>query len=270
MTPVRVMRCWLSWLAACALALGGCASTVPAPPQLPPCGAGTIGRLSVDGSNAFVNGRQASGGQCVFDGDTVSTGERTSAMLILNQGGGYVQLDQHTDPLFKQGACMLMKILRGRVLFSNMRCQEFEDGFRMAGAAGSLVHIESAERESQVTVIDGRVDMRSPRAATLFRYGEYVATSAGEVQVRQLAPAEAAARIAWTQNYFRQPARAEPGKRSVARTAAAVGIVAAVAVIICRATGSCGRAKREPEPQPQPQRNLPNSEENIGPNQQNR
>lgn len=47
-------------------------------------------------------------------------------MLKLNQGG-YIQLDENTDPLLRQGACLLMKILRGRVVINNLRCQEFED-----------------------------------------------------------------------------------------------------------------------------------------------
>ena len=212
MRPVRLM---LSWLAFCALAFAGCAPIGPpfTGPALPPVRADTIGRLMVEGPNAFINGQQVQGGNYVFDGDTVSTGAATSVKLILNDGGE-IQLDENTDPLFKQGACLLMKILRGRVAFHNMKCQEFEDGLKMAGVAKSYVNILSSERESRVTVIAGEVDMRSPTQATLRSDMQYVATSDGAARVLQLTPEQAAATIAWTRNYFR-PRVAPPERRFV-------------------------------------------------------
>lgn len=202
MRPVRLM---LSWLAFCTLALG-CAPMGPAftGPPLPPVREDTIGRLRVDGINAFINGQRVQGGNYVFDGDTVSTGPATSAKLLLNDGGE-IQLDENTDPLFKKGACLLMKILRGRVAFHNMHCQEFEDGFKMAGVARSYVHIMSTQFGSRVTVIAGEVDMRSPTRATLRSDMQYVATSEGTAQVLQLTPEQAVATVAWTRNFFRPP-----------------------------------------------------------------
>lgn len=220
---MRSLRLLLSGLAFCTLALGGCASTSPpsAEAELPPIRAGTIARLKVDGPNAYLNGQPARSGSYVADGDTVSTGPRTSAMLVLNDGGT-IQLDENTDPLFKQGACLLMKIFRGRVVFHNIRCQEFEDGLKMAGVARSLVHIMSAEEESRVTVIAGEVEMHSPSPAILGADMEYAATREGAVQVSQLTPEETMARIAWTRNYFHQPA-AQPSGGLSPMGAAAVG-----------------------------------------------
>jgi hypothetical protein len=221
---MRFLRAVLSSLALCTLVLGGCASPGAAPtaPALPPIRAGTIARLMVDGPNAFINGRPVQGGSYVLDGDTVSTGSRTSAILVLNQGG-QIQLDENTDPLFKQGACLLMKIFRGRVVFHNINCQEFEDGLKMAGVAHSYVHIMSSENESRVTVIAGEVAMRSPSQATLGRNAEYAATREGAVQVLQLTPEEANARTAWTRNYFQPGAAPAAGGVSPA-AAAAVGV----------------------------------------------
>jgi hypothetical protein len=203
----------LSWLAFCALALGACAPLGPAftEPALPPMRADTVGRLMVDGGNAFINGQRVQGGNYVFDGDTVSTGPATSVKLLLNDNGE-IQLDENTDPLFKQGACLLMRILRGRVAFQNMKCQEFEDGLKMAGVARSYVNIMSSQNESRVTVIAGEVDMRSPTQATLRSDMQYVATSDGAAQVLQLTPEQAVATVAWTRNFFRPPVAPPPDR----------------------------------------------------------
>jgi hypothetical protein len=250
----------LSWLALCTLALGGCAATGPtySEPELPPVREGTIARLRVDGPNAYINRRPVQGVSYVVDGDTVTTGPGTSALLVLNQGGE-IQLDENTDPLFRQGACLLMKILRGRVAFRNLKCQQFEDGLQMAGVAHSYVHIASSESASRVTVIEGQVEMRSPGPATLGKYAEYVATREGAVQVLQLTEAEALARVAWTRNYFRPPA-AQQSTRVSPWGAAAIGV--GLGVILDRMLGRDSSPRQEPpreprneparEPQPEP------------------
>ena len=257
------MRCVLrmpSWPALCLLTLGACASTEPAPtaPALPPIRADTIARLSVDGPNAFINGNRVQGGSYVFDGDTVSTGPGTSAMVLLNQGG-YIQLDENTDPLVKQGACLLLKILHGRVVFNNLNCLQFEDNLNMAGVAHSVVHIMSSEQASRVTVLDGRVEMRSPREATLKRFGEYVATRDGAVEVLQLTEEAATARIAWTQRYFRQAATTRSGGISPAE-AGAIGALIGIFFEIIQGDRSHRErqephpeARRQSQPLPQPQ-----------------
>lgn len=247
---MKAARLMLSWLALCALALGGCATTAPTPtaPALPPIRPDTIARLSVDGPNAYINGRRVPGGSYVFDGDTVSTGPGTSAILILNEGG-YIQLDENTDPLFKQGACLLMKLFRGRLVFSNLKCQQFEDGLNMAGVAHSVVNIASSEQESRVTVIDGQVDISRPTAASLGRYAEYAATREGVVQVLQLTADAATGRIAWTQRYFRPPAARTPGTVSPAGAALIGVFIGGLAEII-------GGSKPTPEP-PRPDDSVP-------------
>lgn len=218
------LRPLLSWLALCTLVLGGCASPELAPPiapELPPLRADTIGRLRVDGPNAFINGHRVQGGNYVLDGDTVSTGPATSAMLVLNDGGE-IQLDQDTDPLFRQAVCLLMKILRGRAALHNTRCQEFEDGVNMAGVARSFIHIESLPDLSRLTVIEGQVEMRRPSPAILGGNAQYVARADGSVEVLQLTPEEAIGTVAWTRNYF-QPRAAAQGQGVSPVAAGAIG-----------------------------------------------
>lgn len=234
----------LSWLAPCvfAFALGGCAVTAPMPaePALPPIRAGTIARLMVDGPNAFINGQRVAHGSYVIDGDTVSTGPATSVRLLLNEGGE-IQLDENTDPLFKKGACLLMRMLRGRAALQNTQCQEFADGVNMAGVARSYIHILSTENDSRVTVIAGEVEMRSPSQAILHRNDEYVATREGAVQVLQLTQAEADARVAWTRNFFRPQARAQSGGMSPGQVGAIGAGIGALLDVITRNRQRAGR-----------------------------
>lgn len=226
MNPVRPM---LFCLAMCALLLGGCASTAPTPtgPVLPPMRAGTIARLVVDGPNAFINSLPAQTGSYIHHGDKVSTGSQTSAMLLLNEGG-FIQLDENTDPLFRQGKCLLLSIVYGRLVFQQPGCTQFTSPPGMEGVVHSMVHVAASEQLSRVTVIEGQVDMLSPAEATLRQYDEYVAPREGPVEVLRLTPEEAAATAAWTRGYFREPVAA-PKRDGItglqATAAAAVALI---------------------------------------------
>lgn len=199
---------------ACALAVGGCATNAPNDPpsfSLPPIREGTIARLAVDGGNAIINGVRVPHGAYVRDGDTVTTGPATSVTVVLNNGAS-IQLDQNTDPLFRlirQGACVLMQIIRGQAaVATGGTCLEFRnERLNTAGVAHSLINIRADESEARVTVIEGEVEMQRPGAAVLHTNDEYVSTVYGAWQVRQLTPADAAAAGAWTRNYFRPVAR---------------------------------------------------------------
>jgi hypothetical protein len=199
---------------ACLLTVGGCATTgAPgsAANDLPPMREDTIDRLAGDGQNAYINGVRAPHGSYVRDGEVVTTGPGTSANLILNSGAS-IQLDQNTDPLFKlirQGACVLMEIIRGQAaVATNDACVEFRnDRLDTAGVAHSVINIHAAEREVRVTVIEGQVQMLRPGDAMVGANQEYVSTEGGRWQVRQITPAEAAGTGVWTRDYFRAAAR---------------------------------------------------------------
>lgn len=199
MTHLRLL---LTWLAVCA-ALAGCAAAPQyAEPPLPPIRSDTIGRLRVDGANAFINGIRVPTGSYVRDGDTVTTGERTSAIVVLNDGGE-IQLDADTDPLIRQGVCLIMEIVRGRAALRNLKCQDFKGPRGVHGRARSFVHIEAGAQDTRVTVLAGEVSMFSPTEATLGPDMQYVALAEGTAQVLQLTPEQAVATVAWTRNYFR-------------------------------------------------------------------
>ena len=247
------------WFAAGALAISGCAPIAPITSieqNLPPPREGTIARFAVDGPNAYLNGQRVTSGGYVSDGDEVATGPGTSAILLLNQGG-YIQLDENTDPLFKEGFCLLMKIFHGQVLFSNTKCLEVET-VNMAVVAHSMVNIKSSEQETQMTVIDGRVEVRSPTDAELGKFDEYVAARDGTAEVRRLTPEEASGRVRWIQRYFHMPVTQKSGGISPG-LAAAIGAFIGGVISIIRddkptPASPSGRQKPQTDSESSPQR----------------
>jgi hypothetical protein len=174
------------WIVVIALAVSACAS-VPHREQ--------VGRLDVDGPNAFLNGTRASKGTLVHIGDRVSTGAATSVKVLL-QAGGYVQLDQNTDPDFlKEGSCLLIQILTGRVFVDGTAlCIQTPN---IAGRQGSQVHYGVKGGRTETVVLSGSVAMRQPNAVTLTQYDYYaVAGNAAEGR-RKLTPQEAQNYAAW-------------------------------------------------------------------------
>jgi len=223
------------WLAVIVFSIAGCAPVSPAPPSaslenLPPILANTIARLMVDGPNAYINGGPAKTGAYIVDGDTVSTGPNTSAKLILNRGG-YIQLDENTDPLFKEGLCQLIKLAHGQVLFSTEQCQNVEAPFSFAALFNSLVNTKVSEQEIQVTVLEGHVEVNTPTSARMGSYQQFIATSDGTTQILQLTPEQALATVAWTQRYFHPPPTPQ-ADGGVSPVPAAIFGTAAIAIII--------------------------------------
>lgn len=211
---------------ACAVAIGGCAATNPY--NLPPMRADTIGRLAVDGQNAFINGVSVPNGSYVREGEKVTTGPATSVNLILNSGAS-IQLDQNTDPKFtliRQGACALMELALGQAaVATNNACVEFfKPRFDTAGWAHSVINILASDSEVRVTVIEGEVQMLRPAARTVGPNQEY-RSDGTRGEVRQLTPADAAESGAWTRKYFKEAARQQQSNwMAAAFTAVAIGL----------------------------------------------
>jgi hypothetical protein len=143
----------------------------------------------------------------VRNGDNVSTGATTSARVILNPPGGIVQLDENTDPeftLIKQGACLLIKFIKGQGLLKNAKCVEAAAG-GIEIVLKSLVNLKSTDQETQITVLEGHVDVTSPAGAAVERLQQYSFTPAGGARLMQLTAEQANATAAWAQRYFRPP-----------------------------------------------------------------
>src|SRR6185295_8710516 len=85
----------LIWIAA--IAVVACVPPGPRPVDR----GGEIGVLATAGSQVFVNGGLAAVGTAIRNGDTVSTGAASSALVNFTTGG-VLQLDADTDPTLNQ------------------------------------------------------------------------------------------------------------------------------------------------------------------------
>lgn len=179
--------------------LAGCAT--PGRPQRE-----VLGSLEVDGIYAFINGTRAYHGARVYDGDVVTTGSATSVRVRFRDGG-FVQLDENTDPefrLFREGGCILVKIATGQAFVDAKRiCIEDPN---LVAVLNSKVNWRIREARSVVTVIEGSVSVERPVRVTLGQYDQYlVRQQTPEGPPRRLTREEAEATARWTERFFRAP-----------------------------------------------------------------
>ena len=119
-----------------------------------------IGTLEVYGANAYLRGLPVSSGARVYDGDTISTGEDTSMRLRLVDGG-FIQLDENTDPqLLREAACIVIRILKGQTFVDAKRICISDPNLEVV--LNSRANLETAGRRSTFTLLDGRAELRRP------------------------------------------------------------------------------------------------------------
>ena len=167
----------------------------PAQPQR------VVGTLYVDGSNAFLNKKHVSNGTPVYDGDTVETGLGTSVKLVLIDGG-YIQLDEKTDPrftLFKEGSCLLVKIAVGQAFIDAKHvCIDDPDLRFTVNSRVNWLH--TAGGQVHLTNLEGSVDVTKPVHLTLAP-GEQATVVAGRVSVVTLSAELLRAVTAWLRKF---------------------------------------------------------------------
>lgn len=120
--------------------IAGCETVVP--PEMPIHARTFIGVISiVTGTNVFLNASPVGSGTSVFDGDRVSTGPGSSALIEL-PNRGVVQLDENTDPILefvREGACVLVHAFKIGQLFAQGREICVRDAWGMEAAARSSI-----------------------------------------------------------------------------------------------------------------------------------
>jgi hypothetical protein len=161
----------------------------------------------VDGTQAYLNGTPVTNGAYIRAGDLLSTGANTSAKVIFN-AGGYVQLDENTDPEFtlvRQGACVLVKFAHGRGLLKSVQCVEAQAG-PLAVVLKSLVNLQTTGEAVQVTVLEGQIEVTAPQSALVEKFQQYSVSGAGAASLVTLTPEQAQATAAWKNRFFRAPA----------------------------------------------------------------
>ncbi len=163
-----------------------------------------IGTLGVSGTNVFLNGRQARGGEPVKVDDTITTGAGSSGMIEFTDGGIF-QLDENTDPIFvvkrlQAGFCILARIFSGQAYVDK---QEFCIETPALDAINhSRINILITPQQTGLTVFEGSVDVSRPQAIRLLPSQRITMTPLGEdVRVRTLSRQELAESIGWRNSY---------------------------------------------------------------------
>lgn len=151
-----LLLCWLGQLFGC--------STID---RKPVGDKKLVGILEVIGPNAYLNEKNAESGMKLYDGDCLTTGPETSAVLLLDSGG-YVQLAADTDPVFdyiKNGMQLLVTILSGKVYTEteNICLQSPE----LTACSYSEVLIEVNTEETALSLFSGRTEVEIPTGLRL-------------------------------------------------------------------------------------------------------
>jgi hypothetical protein len=164
-----------------------------------------IGTLQVSGAQVFVDGTPASTGSPIYDGSRVVTGSSSSCLVDL-EGGGSIQLDENTDPLFtllKQGFCILIEIGSGQVFEDTPgQCIRFKtpDG---SANSDTKVNIDLRSGRTAWTVAHGEVRLNPPVSYVVRPYEQVTVSHQRIVERRRVTPAELANITAWRRKYFR-------------------------------------------------------------------
>jgi len=186
------------------LLLAGCA-TVPQP------GSGPVGTLRTSGPHVFVNGRPATGGTAVYFGDEVATGAGSSAIVDFRQGG-FLQLDENTDPLisyWEQARCILIRVFGGQISVKGSGiCVEAPP---LRFALNSEANLQVAPGSFVLTILQGSATLSWPARRLLTRAQQVRLSPQGmEGRVRTLSEQDLRAVVQWREK-FRFPTRRDPG-----------------------------------------------------------
>lgn len=160
--------------------LAACAPLPPAPYPTGPGGPGSgpppqrwVGRISsIEGRNAFVDpgnvgaGRPAQLGQTLQAGDRFYTGPGTR-MKIDFWNGGYVELDENTDPsLFQDLGCLVVSLFRSGRIFVDKSDACIESlGTKSQQFSKVVYTVMPAGPYVQLTVVDGKARTLLPAVA---------------------------------------------------------------------------------------------------------
>lgn len=182
-----------------------------APPE-PRCakeGRRQIGIVSVDGNAGFINGQPLASSEQVCEGDEVSTGAHTSARVDL-MGGGYVQLDENTDPFFllAEGGCIIIRMLKGQAYVdAKTACVQTE---KIDTQLHSAINIEEGAKRTRLTVLEGTVEFRVPTQPPLTAGQQLILKPGQPPRVKKLSKKQLARVIHWRQRYFGATPGANP------------------------------------------------------------
>ncbi|HEY6874046.1 MAG TPA: hypothetical protein VI298_15080 [Geobacteraceae bacterium] len=169
-----------------------------------------IGTLRASGPNVWLNGAAGRDGMAVRLGDTLATGPGSSAMVDF-QGGGFLQLDENTDPLFswiEQTKCILTRIMRGQAYLKKEKaCVE---GPNINLVLNSEANIRIGAELTELTLIRGSATVWRPERVRVETAQQVTVAGQRISAVRAVSTEALAAITAWRETYSFKP----PAKRS--------------------------------------------------------
>jgi hypothetical protein len=165
-----------------------------------------IGTLRVLGDgDVRINGRRAADGGTVCDGDALATGARSSVYVFF-EPGGFVQLDERTDPIFRLIRELVFEIVgvdRGQMF------AEAPPGGHLITTTpdselrteGTRLNVQVSASRTVLTVIDGRARLLRPPAGVVAARQQVGIQRGSLVSRRTLTAAELAEVMAWRDRY---------------------------------------------------------------------
>ena len=168
--------------------LEGCASLAYLPGQQ------TIGTLRIIGPNVQVNALPAIDGQTITNGDYVTTGAASSAYIYF-LSGGFIQLDENTDPGFKlvwektQCIFLILKHRTGQAYQQTTAddCPSvYETPFGKWIRNDTQFNVQVNQQQTVMTVLEGTMKLVSPQQMSQQQGQQMIVTKSGVQSVRQL------------------------------------------------------------------------------------
>lgn len=186
--------------------LEGCASLAYLPGQQ------TIGTLRIIGPNVRVNEVPAIDGQTITSGDYLTTGAASSAYLYF-LSGGFIQLDENTDPGFKlvweKTQCIFNILKHGSGLgqvygkTTSDDCPSFyETPFGKFFRNHTQFNVLVNKQQTVMTVLEGKMELVSPQQISLEQGQQMIVTKSGVQSVRNLSAQELREVTRWRDRFF--------------------------------------------------------------------
>lgn len=194
---------------------------MPTPGEQGPPALRPVGRItSIEGPNAFVDrgnhgaGQPAQRGQALLAGDRFYTGPGTR-MKIDFWNGGYIEIDENTDPsLFQDLNCLVVSLFRSGRIFVDKSNACVESLGTKSQQFSKVVYtvMPAASPYLQITVVEGEARTQQPAPATVPAGWRIDLTGRGVLGDGRAyrVPDEAIRQsIGWTQ-YYRNRSRITP------------------------------------------------------------
>ncbi|MCP4114245.1 MAG: OmpA family protein [Desulfobacteraceae bacterium] len=160
-----------------------------------------IGTLHVMGDNAFLNGEAATSGMKIYCGDHLYTEEDTSVVVNFDRGG-FVQLDENTDPVFdyiKNGMYIMMRILTGRAYAeSDKLCLNAP---QLSSCSHSKIQIDIGVEKTVLTLLEGRAEIEVPEIYRMGAGQQVIVSDSQIAAVNRLSTCELDTLLEWRYHF---------------------------------------------------------------------